>query len=83
MGRGFCGKDHVIPSMYTQSLRNAAHVRRFSIRVADTRGWEIKIEHDARILKHVVYTDWHRVERARATFAAEAEKLQDSGWIVT
>ena len=67
--------------MYAQSFRNAAHVRRFTIRIADTRGWEVRVEHDTEILKRVVYDDWHRVERARATFAAEANRLKDCGWI--
>ena len=67
--------------MFAQSFRKAAHVRRFTIRMAATRGWEIRVEHDTETIKQVVYEDWHRVERAKAAFAREAGTLSDSGWI--
>lgn len=66
--------------MYARLLRNASHVRRFTIRGAGT-GWHIIDEQDATIVKNVVYSDWHRVERAKATFALEAAMLRDEGWI--
>ena len=67
--------------MFVQSLRKAAHTRRFTIRMVDTGGWEVRSELDTEILKRVVYDDWHRVERARATFVAEALQLKSSGWV--
>jgi hypothetical protein len=67
--------------MYARFLRKAAHTRRFVIRKTGSRGWEVRDEKDSRIVKSVLYDDWHRVERARATFALEALQLRASGWI--
>jgi hypothetical protein len=67
--------------MYARSFRKAAHTRRFSIRDTGTSGWEVLDEKDSKVLKSVLYDDWHRVERAKAAFALEANQLRDSGWI--
>ena len=67
--------------MYNRLLRKAAHTRRFIIRNTDTSGWEVRDEKDSRIVKSVLYDDWHRVERAKATFALEASLLRESGWV--
>ncbi|MGH9349661.1 MAG: hypothetical protein ACRD26_20605 [Vicinamibacterales bacterium] len=67
--------------MYARLLRKAAHVRRFTIRATGTSGWEVLDEQDAKVVKSVLYDDWHRVERAMATFAAEASMLREAGWI--
>jgi hypothetical protein len=65
--------------VYARSLRKAHQSRRFSIRDAAPRGWEVVDEaNDA--VKTVHYDDWHRVERAKAVFAMEASKLRDAGW---
>lgn len=40
----------------------------------------MKEEQDSRIVRCVLYTDWHRVERARENFARLAERLEHSGW---
>ncbi len=66
--------------MYARLLRNASHIRRFTIRNTDTAGWEVLDEHDSTILKSAQYRDWHRVERARLTFAIEAVSLCEKGW---
>lgn len=67
--------------MYARLLRKAAHVRRFTIRNTGTSGWEVLDEQDAKVVKSVLYDDWHRVERAKAAFAAEALTLREAGWI--
>ena len=67
--------------MYERSLRNAVHTRRFSIRPNLTAGWDIIEEFDSEILKRVSYSDWHRVERARAAFVQEAGRLCENGWV--
>ncbi len=67
--------------MYARHLRNAAHVRRFTIRDTGTSGWQVLDEQDSRIVKSVLYDDWHRVERAKAAFAIEALTLREAGWV--
>ena len=66
--------------MYTRCLQKAAHIRRFSITSTPGSGWEVRDEQDSRLIRFVRYRDWHRVERARMTFALEAVLLQESGW---
>ena len=66
--------------MYARLLRKAAHVRRFTIRDTGTSGWQVLDEQDAKVVKSVLYDDWHRVERARAAFALEAATLREAGW---
>jgi hypothetical protein len=67
--------------MYATSLRKALHTRRFTIRTVSASGWEVCDENDGGVVKHVVYTDWHRVERALAMFRLEADTLRSVGWI--
>jgi hypothetical protein len=67
--------------MYAKSLRNAVHTRRFTIRPVPTSGWEVRDENDGGVLKRVLYRDWHRVERAIAMFAIEADTLRAGGWV--
>jgi len=62
-------------------LQKAAHIRRFIISAPSILGWEIREEHDDRIIRVVRYVDWHRVERARLEFAREAATLRESGWV--
>jgi hypothetical protein len=66
--------------MYARTLRKAEQERRFSISEAGSAGWEVRDERDSEVVKRVLYDDWHRVERARMTFAHEAETLKDAGW---
>lgn len=65
--------------MFTRSLRNAEHTRRYSI--AETpAGWEVRQETDSQIVRLVQYHDWHRVERARRSIAIEVDELAAAGW---
>jgi len=66
--------------MYTRCLQKAAHIRRFSITSTPGSGWEVRYEHDSHVVRSIRYRDWHRVERARMTFAREAALLEESGW---
>lgn len=68
--------------MYARLLRNAEHVRRFTIRNTGS-SWEVVDEHDDSILKRAHYHDWHRVERAMWTFSLEAALLHEAGWTET
>ncbi|MCC7125462.1 MAG: hypothetical protein IT178_11490 [Acidobacteria bacterium] len=65
--------------MFSKSLRNADHTRRFQI-VATPSGWEMREEHDSQLVRRVEYHDWHRVERARRLMTFEMEELQHAGW---
>jgi hypothetical protein len=64
---------------FSRSLKNAEHTVRYSI-LATEAGWELREEHDSRIVRRVQYQDWHRVERARRTIAFEADALREKGW---
>ena len=66
--------------MYARTFRKAEQERRFSIVDAGLEGWEVKDEQDRQIVRRIVYSDWHRVERARLTFTQEGERLKDDGW---
>lgn len=66
--------------MYARTYRKAEQERRFSITDRGPAGWEVKDVQDSHIVRCVVYDDWHRVERARMTFAQEGMKLKDDGW---
>jgi hypothetical protein len=66
--------------MYIRRLQKASHTRKFTITTAGASGWEVRDEQDSRVIRWVRYSDWHRVERARAAFALEAALLEESGW---
>jgi hypothetical protein len=66
--------------MYTRLLQKTPHTRKFTISSAGLAGWEVRDEQDSRVIRWVRYRDWHRVERARMTFALEAAMLEESGW---
>ena len=66
--------------MYTRLLQKAAHTRKFTISSAGESGWEVRDERDSHVIRWVRYHDWHRVERARMSFALEAARLEESGW---
>lgn len=65
---------------YTHTLRKDDHTRHFEIR-RDTDGWRVVDSTEAAVLRDAHYTDWHRVERARRTFAIESSALRAEGWI--
>jgi hypothetical protein len=66
--------------MYELVLRRAAHIRRFTITATSTSGWEVREEADSRVVMSRLYDDWHRVERARFSFADAAARLRGAGW---
>jgi hypothetical protein len=66
--------------MFARAIHNDQHKRRFSI-VQNGRCWEVMEEQDSRVVRRVLYDDWHRVERARKIFTQEADTLCQSGWV--
>ena len=66
--------------MYACTLRKATHTRTFTITNTPLAGWEVREEQDSRLISSRLYQDWHRVERAKQTFAREAADLRDAGW---
>jgi hypothetical protein len=46
-----------------------------------SEGWDVRDEQDSRILRRVVYHDWHRVERASLAFSLEIQALLERGWV--
>jgi hypothetical protein len=62
-------------------LRKASTIRRFTITHLHSAGWDVREEQDSRVLRRVVYRDWHRVERASLTFSLQIKSLLDSGWV--
>lgn len=65
---------------FTKTLQKDVHTRRYEI-LFGTAGWHVVEHADSRVVRDAVYTDWHRVERARRTFAVEMSSLQREGWI--
>ena len=66
--------------MFEKELHNDGHVKRFSVSQNGSDGWDVREEQDDRVLKHVRYTDWHRVERALSVFALQIGQLEERGW---
>ena len=66
--------------MFAKELYNEGHVKRFSVRENGKDGWDVREEQDDRVLRHVRYTDWHRVERALNVFAIQIDELENRGW---
>jgi hypothetical protein len=66
--------------MFAKQLHRGGHTRKFSIRDRGASGWEVRDEHDDRVLKHVHYSDWHRVERALNMFVLTIDDLESNGW---
>jgi len=66
--------------MYARMFQKADQTRRFTISNSGTAGWEVREEENSRVVWSACYTDWHRVERARMTFARQAAALADTGW---
>jgi hypothetical protein len=66
--------------MFSISLRNENHTRRYSIVLRTGWGWEIKVEQEGRVTRHICCRDWHRVERTLAMFRLEVSRLTALGW---
>jgi hypothetical protein len=66
--------------MFTRELKQAGHVKRFSIVEAPGEGWEVREETDSQLVRSVQLRDWHRVERARMQIDQQVSDLEDRGW---
>jgi hypothetical protein len=66
--------------MYARTLRKAEQTRRFTITESELAGWEVKEEANSQLVRRDLYTDWHRVERAKMSFAQAVDMLVDEGW---
>jgi hypothetical protein len=64
--------------MYARTVRKDDQTRRFTITDAGASGWEVRVEQGDLVQRRVLYSDWHRVERARLAFASEA---MSGGWV--
>jgi len=53
--------------MFTKERKTAGHTERVTVTQTGS-GWEVKEEHDGRVVSRVTYLDWHRVERAMQLF---------------
>ena len=53
--------------MVTREHTDAGLVKRFIV-TRSQMGWEVREEHDSRVVRQVQYRDWHRVERALQAF---------------
>ena len=66
--------------MFSMSLRLADHVREYSVSARQGAGWEVKLQEDRTLKRHVWYRDWHRVERTLVIFRQEVADLTAQGW---
>jgi hypothetical protein len=67
--------------MFSISLRNDDdRTRSYSISPLGNAGWEVKLEQEGELTRHVYYHDWHRVERMLALFQLEVSNLTEHGW---
>jgi len=66
--------------MYARIFKKAGEERRFTITNTGETGWEVREEQGSRVVWRRCYTDWHRVERARMSFASQALALASEGW---
>ena len=69
--------------MFVKELRQAGHIRKFTITKFGDSGWEVRDQQDERVLRLVYYTDWHRVERAVNMFNILIDDLESRGWATT
>lgn len=54
--------------MFSSEFIRDGHTKRLTI-TRSGLGWEIREEHDSRLVRECQCRDWHRVERARQLFA--------------
>ncbi|HEY7055233.1 MAG TPA: hypothetical protein VH458_01850 [Vicinamibacterales bacterium] len=66
--------------MFSKELHHGGHTKKFSIQENGRDGWDVREEHDDRVLREASYSDWHRVERALTAFTLEIGQLEDRGW---
>ena len=66
--------------MFSKTLTFHGQRRRFAIRALAASGWELRVEHDSRVVRRMHYSDWHRVERAVDAIEREMRDLEARGW---
>ena len=66
--------------MYSITLQLADHVKQYSIYPRPSEGWIVRLDEDRRLIRHICYRDWHRVERAALKFRREVEDHMARGW---
>lgn len=66
--------------MFSKELKNAGHTCRFIVSDQGANGWEVLVEEDSRVVRRVVYNDWHRVERAVSVMTRQVSELEENGW---
>ena len=66
--------------MFSKTLTQAGHVRRFTVSARRASGWEVRIEQDREIVRQAQYRDWHRLERAMDAIEREVHDLVAQGW---
>jgi methionine synthase II (cobalamin-independent) len=66
--------------MFSKTLMQAGHTRSFEVQAREADGWEVSVKEDTRIVRHIQYSDWHRVERALSAIRREVAALEDQGW---
>ena len=62
--------------MLSVERHQAGHTERVVV-TRSPKGWDLKEEHDSRVVRERTYTDWHRVERAVQEFERRGELAQD------
>ncbi len=68
--------------MFSLNVVSEGRVRRYSITLAGSAGWEVKLEENTALCWREVYEDWHRVERSRARVQREISELLSHGWTI-
>jgi hypothetical protein len=66
--------------MFSKTLVHAGHVRHFVVQARRVSGWEVRIEEDRQVVRHMEYRDWHRLERALGAIEREVGELLAQGW---
>ena len=66
--------------MFSKTLIQAGHVRRFVVSARPASGWEVRIEQDREVVRQAAYRDWHRLERAIGAIEREVGELVAQGW---
>jgi hypothetical protein len=66
--------------MFSVILRNADHIRRYTVSLHTAAGWVVARERDGESPQRKIYRDWQRVERALALFRWEVSQLTAHGW---
>ncbi|HJR59537.1 MAG TPA: hypothetical protein VJ813_09070 [Vicinamibacterales bacterium] len=69
--------------MFSRTLTQAGHIRRFTVSVRRAMGWEVRVEQDSEVVRQARYTDWHRLERAIGALEREMGELEAQGWRTT